>query len=215
MLDHSSLLEQALDCLEQCDFSGGRTAYRQAALLKTPSETVLENLALAEEGERLDYRCNLVEKYPDSLYVLLDYIKRLLDRRNSNVAVQRCGELLQRRVWSPGEVLRIRQLRMSAAAAGGAGMASVRSAFKEDFLFIWGCTKTTPSDRYLLTWLAESLICIYQPAMIGTLVDIRDALKEDRDIKYQCLFVCLINNKIDELKCSEFLQRRDEKETNE
>jgi hypothetical protein len=131
----SPLFEEAENSLDKCDNFAARSAYRQAALIKCPSDIDLDNLALAEEGERRDYRRTLIEKYPDSLDVLLDYVKRIHEARNFRLAVRRCDELLERPTWSPGVISGIRYHRMSAVIAGGSHAMLSQSALQDDFFY--------------------------------------------------------------------------------
>jgi hypothetical protein len=195
MTNQDSNLEYELACMNSCDFGEARAAYRGAALLTTPSETVLDNLALAEEGERLEYRCSLVEKYPDSLPVLLDHVRRLLDLSNYNLAADRCGELLQRGVWSPDETILIRQLRLSAVVNGESWTPTSRSAFKNDFFNILAYMRNTSVGYDLGPWLAACLARLCTPKVIESLTEIRDALHGEIEDEYilNMLVICKIN----------------------
>jgi hypothetical protein len=208
MVDRSSVLKQAVESLDECDFFGARTAYRQAALMAPPSESLLDNLALAEEGERLEYRCSLVEMYPESLDVLLDHVKCLLALRNYNAAVHRCAELLQRSVWSPVESVRIRELRMRAMVAGGSSAISSQSSLKEDLLFILKYHVDSPSRQECVSWLAKSVASVCKLAAVETLAETRDALCDE--IRHEHLLKMIMTFKIRELGFLEELQR-DEK----
>ena len=92
-LDWEHLLDEADRLLEQYDFAGSVAAFREAALLAPLASNWLENLKIAEDNERVEFRRRLTHMFPESLDLAHDELQLLGRARYAGRAVAPCGHL--------------------------------------------------------------------------------------------------------------------------
>jgi hypothetical protein len=191
--------------LDQHDFAGARDAYREAALTSLPSNVDLGNLSIAEASECTQFRRELIQKYPDSLDVLLSEVECMINARYYENAVRRCDELLAHAGLSDGQISQIRHNRLLAAVQGSSadGFASnILAILKFDFVRGLRLPKSNRLKRAVK--LARYVMPIKRPEFVGQLAIIRGAL-DDKEPEEK-LFIDIITNKINELEAFKTLQ---------
>lgn len=128
-----SLLEEADIKLQENDCRGARDDYRAFMAGEAPSSVALANLGVAEECEVLLFRRELASRFPESEPVKLELARMLSPMGGAGEALALCGELLAELPAEPASELRIRQVRLKIALAGGQYEVAA-----EDFLFVLG-----------------------------------------------------------------------------
>ncbi len=142
MSEEKRILENATTKLEANDFSGAIQDLRQVSMKSLPSRDVLTLLNIAENDERVLFRRQLSEKYPESLHIHMEEIYVVKDRKSSR-AVYLCSKALELSDEVSDEI-HIRLIRCEAAIR-----ALMFQVFVEDFVFLWEKGPTSVSKQSL------------------------------------------------------------------
>lgn len=141
MPSKESLLLEADRKFEEGDYSGAKEAYRSCFREEAPPPGALGNLAIVEDLDRLKFRIELSEKYPDSKEVRLALAHAYLNDRRPQQALGILNKLIgtetenKRRV--PLLLLRLR----TALASREFDTAAV------DFVKLWRAGEHSPPAR--------------------------------------------------------------------
>jgi hypothetical protein len=126
------LEREAYAHLDEGRFAEAREAYRRAFLAKTPTSSMLFNLPVAEDRERIAFAHVVAQQYPTNMRCRLAEARTMFVCQTYQWAVRLCTDLLQL-TELPKEQLEVRSLRFRAAAR----CRRPPGEFLEDFAAIW------------------------------------------------------------------------------
>ena len=174
MDEAAALITEADRRFAEDDASAG-ALYRAAILLTPPPEHVWENLTVAEDEERIQFRQMVRQKYPSNLSVRISQIIVLLHlgHQCNTQVVYYCTQLLNDIPLDRREELQVRRWRLLGATRW-IYSSPIYQWVHEDFITLWMANNESegpnPSQYYLL----QQIMRVNDPNTIPSLTTISE-----------------------------------------
>jgi len=186
---NNSPFTDAHDSLERNEFWIALNEFRRAAELHMPSHADLINLSVSEDEDRVTFRRELVQRYPDSLHCHLSLfaILRLIGRPAMVVAA--ATRFLEARLDNSLDVPSIRFIRFKCAIE-----AKTYEFIREDLRELWFSEESTGNRPNVRRSLASIIARSADPKFADTLDEL------SHDLSFAEVVILFLRAKAAELR---------------